>query len=138
MPKVKLVLVSNDGGGYNDYDDYYGTAVIRTNITDWDEISDEEYDFLLKNKGYNLNQAMKIREGSSVMILKQDDEPVLNRIDSITKLIKKMEDDRIKEEQARIAKKEATALKKRLNKEAKTKDEELALLAALKEKHEKA
>jgi len=135
MPKVKLVLIT-DYHSY-DYDDSYTSNIIRAGITDWDEISDDDYAFLMANRGYRLDQALKAPNGSNVAILKQDDTPVLERVESITKLIRKMEEDRVKEEQARIAKKEAAAASRALKKKAKTEAEELALLAALKEKHEK-
>lgn len=135
MPKVKIVILSSHS--YYDEYDSYSRNIILSGITDWEDISDEEYKFLLDHNGYHLEQAMKLPAGSSVLIIKQDEIPITNRIESITKLIKKMEADRIKEEQDRIAKKEAAALARRLKKEAKTEKDELALLAALKAKHEK-
>lgn len=135
MPKVKLVLAYARSADYYDDYDTQSLNVIRSGITDWEDISEEDYAFLLKNEGYHLNKAMKVSEYHHVMILKLDEAPVVTRIESVTKLIAKMEADRLKEESERIAKKEQAALARRLKKEAKTKAEELALIDTLKKKH---
>jgi len=134
MPKVK-VLITSSRVSYDEYDSY-SEDIIRAGITDWEEITQEEYEFLIRNK-YYLKDALKFRSGEDLLILKQDDKPVVERISSLTAFIKKMEDDRKKEEQARLAKKEAAALARKLKKQAKTEADELALLAELKAKHEK-
>lgn len=134
MPRIKIVIMSTDSY-YDDYDSY-SHNIIRSGITEWEEISEKQYDFLMQHKGYHLDAAMKVPSGSTAIIIRQDEEGALLRVESIEKLIKKMEEDRIKEENERRAKKEAAALARKLKKEAKTKEEELALLAALKAKHE--
>lgn len=133
MPKVKLIII-NSGFSYNDYDEY-SADIIRAGITDWEDITDKELEYLNINK-YLLSRAFNLPSQMDIMILKQDDRPIIERISSLTSLIKKMEDDRVKEEEARLAKKAAAAESRRLKKLAKTEAEELALLATLKAKHE--
>lgn len=134
MPKVKLAILTT--ANYSDSFDDYSIGVIRQGIIDWEDISDEDYDFLCRNRGYLLNKVLKIPDNSSVLIIKQDEESIPLRISSIRELFDKMEKDRIEEEKARIAKKEAASRKRKLKKEAKTKEEELALLDTLKAKYE--
>jgi len=134
MPKVKL-LITTSGVSYDEYDSY-SADIIRAGLTDWEEITDQEYEYL-KSKKYYLGQALKLRSGEEIVIMKQDDRPVVERISSLTTFIKKLEDERAKEEAARLKKKEDAALTRKLKKQAKTEAEELALLQQLKEKHEK-
>lgn len=134
MPKVKL-LITTSVASYDEYDSY-SADIIRAGLTDWEEITDQEYEYL-ESKKYYLGQALKLRSGEEIVIMKQDDRPVIERISSLTAFIKKLEDDRVKEEAARLKKKEDAALARKLKKQAKTEAEELALLEQLKAKHEK-
>lgn len=126
MPKIKLLLVEET---YYDYDDNYNAAVLRSGITDWEEVSQEDYDFLKRNKF-----RLKSVDGSNILIVSQDSIPILKRIQDIKDEIQK-EIDKAEEEKNKKKKK---AEENRLKKIAKTEAQEKELLNILKTKYEES
>lgn len=133
MPKVKIVLTSESG---SDYDDYYSQQIIRQGMTDWEEVSQEDLDFLLRNK-WRIVDRQKHGPYVHPMVVVMDDEPVLDRIASIKEFVRKEEERQKKEEAERLAKKAAAKLKKELAKKARDEATELELLAELQRKYPK-
>lgn len=126
MPKIKLLLVEET---YYDYDDNYHEAVLKSGITDWEEVSEEDYDFLKRNKF-----RLKSVDGSNILIVSQDSIPILKRIQDIKDEIQK-EIDKAEEEKNKKKKK---AEENRLKKLAKTEAQEKELLNILKSKYEES
>jgi len=126
MPKIKILLVDES---YYDYDDNYHAAVLRSGITDWEEVSQEDYDFLVRNKF-----RLKSNFNANIVIVTQDDTPVLKRIQDIKAEIQK-EIDKAEEEKN---KKKKRAEENRLKKLAKTEAEEKELLNMLKSKYDES
>ena len=126
MPKIKLLLVEES---YYDYDDNYHEAILRSGITDWEEVSQEDYDFLQRNK-FRLKNAV----ASNIIIVSQDSIPILKRIQDIKDEIQK-EIDKAEEEKNKKKKK---AEENRLKKLAKTEAQEKELLNILKTKYEES
>lgn len=124
MPKVKLVVTYD----ISDPDDYYSSQIIRQGITDWEDISGSELQFLRDNR-WRLNSLAAA--GGSVAIIVQDEVSILDRITTIRGFIRQ-EEDRAREE---AEKKERAKQEKLLKRQAKTKADEIALLERLKEKY---
>jgi hypothetical protein len=96
--------------GYNDYDDTY--SKVANSITDWTEVTDEEYDLLVKAQRYDCHDFFTIIE-------RPIDEPkfIANSVADYVKWAKKEQDKRDAEEAAR----RELALQRKLKREAKTK-----------------
>lgn len=124
--EIKILLVEDL---YNDIDDYNTSAVIKESISDWETVSDEDFEFLRKNTAVI---DRKIPSGYRSVIVMKDPLRISERIESI-----QAEIDRVKAEQQaerdRRRKKQEEQERKRLLKSQKT---ELALLAELKKKYE--
>lgn len=124
--EIKILLVEDL---YNDIDDYNTSAVIKESISDWETVSDEDFEFLRKNTAVI---DRKIPSGYRAVIVMKDPLRISERIESI-----QAEIDRVKAEQQaerdRRRKKQEEQERKRLLKSQKT---ELALLAELKKKYE--
>ena len=133
MPKVKI-LIATETSQY-EYDDYYTQHILRQGITDWEDISEEDLDFLQKNR-YNIIDREKYGHDAYPIVLVQDDITLVDRISSIREFIKKQEEKRKKLDEEMRKKREAAALKKKLAQAAKTEAEEKALLEALKAKYD--
>lgn len=126
MPEVKILLASDDFN--QDYDSYYYQTEVRGSINDWEEISEEDLDWLRKYR-HNLPVPFK---GFKYIILVKDYLPLVERVNSIASLIEK-EKIRIAEEEAKRAEtNRRRAETKRKNKEEK----ERKLLEQLKGKYE--
>lgn len=102
--KVKILITSYESD-YND-DSYH----ISHGICDWEEITDEEYNFLKDN-------LYKIDFGGRPILLTQDNIPVRDRIISIKAFLEKKileaqeeqrrkEEDKVKKEQKSLLKKQ--------------------------------
>jgi len=78
MKKIKVVLcgskIDQDGPG---------TRVIRENMTDWEEVSEEDYELLSKN----LRKIKTIDPFKSAVIVCQDLVPASQRVSDVKKLI---------------------------------------------------
>lgn len=109
MPKVKIFMS-------HEYPDYYecSAEIITHGISDWEEITDEEYDYLRRNL-YKLSDP---KYGRPVIII-QSDKTALEYIDSIKNFI--AEEKRKVEEAKRLReeKKAKAAAKKQQDLEAK-------------------
>lgn len=127
--KVKIVLVE-DGS----YDDDYSNAIIRDGISDWEEISDEDYKFLKKNS-HLLTQIIQTNVYNYNCVLKiivQDDIPIKVRINSIKEELVKIKN---KQEEA-ARKREEQKLARELKRKAKDEASEKKLFEELKKKFE--
>lgn len=117
---VKLVMTEES------YSDDYSTTIMREGISNWEEITHEEYEFL-RNNLYRLSGM------NGVHLLVQDDVPVRRRIDNIKQIIaeqqKKVEQERIEREKK--------AAEKALRKRAKTEEQERKLYEELQKKFKK-
>lgn len=130
MKKVKIVFTQSIG-----YDDYYGEEIIRDSLTDWEELSDEDFKLLKSN--LHLIAKNKLGHEYSPRIIVQDEHPIQYRLESIKKALAELaEKKRIADEQ-REAKKKIAAEKKRqkeIEKLKKASDSERELFLQLKEK----
>lgn len=125
MPKVKLIITD-----VTSYDDYYSNEIIRAGLSDWEEVSDEDYKFLKDNQ-FRLNRVMDVP--GSVHLVVQDDKPIAQRIKSLKKAI---EDERLKierEEAERLRKRLEAADKRKLKKAAKDAEERRRMFEVLKQ-----
>lgn len=112
--KIKLILVN---GNY-DYDDNY-TARLGEGISDWEEVTQDEYEFINANlwrlKLTNRNRA------DDIIIVRQDDISVADRIVGIKKEIEKLakqeekrkNEEKLKREEAAAKRAEKKLLKER-------------------------
>lgn len=134
MPKVKVVLFQDASSD----DDYYSQQIIRQGITEWEDISEEDYQFLRNNKHRILNgrnQVERFGYGTTATIIVQDDVPVVERISTIREEIRKEQERDRKESEKRAALKAERELKKQLSKRAKTEADERRLLEELQQKY---
>ena len=103
---VKIVLVEEPS------DDYYSRKIIRDGITDWEEISDEDYDLLR----YNVKRLYDTEYNMEPMLIVKDDVPVIERLksvkDAISKERAKQESEKRKREEAKLAREQAKLMKK--------------------------
>lgn len=125
MKQVKIILVQEV------YTDEYANNLIRDSISDWEEVSDEDFHFLKMNLGHIWNKFGMPQDFRPVVICK-DDRPVSVRIDSIKEEIERHKRRVEAAEKERERKKQEKLLKKK----AKTEAEEKALLDQLKKKYE--
>lgn len=119
---VKIVLVEETS------DDYYSRKIIRDGITDWEEISDEDYKILR----YNVKRLYDTEYNMEPMLIVKDDVPVIERIKSIKDAVAKerarQEAENRKRQEAKLAREQAKLMKKV--------DSEKALFEKLKAKFE--
>lgn len=103
---VKIVLVEETS------DDYYSRKIIRDGITDWEEISDEDYDLLR----YNVKRLYDMEHNMEPMLIVKDDVPVIERLKSVKEAIgkerAKQEAEKRKREEAKLAREQAKLMKK--------------------------
>lgn len=131
MRQVRIVLVECD----NYYDSYYdrytneSLYAIRDSITDWEDISQEDYDLLVR-----YHNKLQSQYGCKVVILEKDPKSVMERLASIREWVQQQRD---LEEQAK-KKREAAAQERANQKLLKKAKSELALLEELKKKYPNA
>ena len=133
MKKIKILVICSP---------HYDTALpesVKKELTDWTEVSDEYYDFLISSK-YNIENRLKSKKiidyGDELIFLRQlSDEDYKDVLEIMNEEYyeykQKVEKDRIKKEKQ----KERAERKKQENKE-KQKEKELEQLKKLKEKYE--
>jgi len=114
-------------GGYHDFDynDYNSvTKLIASSITEWTEVSDEQFELLKRAQSYDYHNRFTLIE-------RPVDEPAYVRktVDDYVKWAKAEEDKKAKEKQ----KAAEAALAKKLKREAKTLADKRKLLDKLKE-----
>jgi len=81
MKQVKLFIAEDC---YTDcYGDGPSTSVIREGVTDWEEISDDDYELLRSN----LHRLVNRYGGQQVVLIEKDTVPVKERISSIKQWI---------------------------------------------------
>lgn len=122
MPKqVKIVLMQDVS------DDYYSQKIIRDSISDWEEVSDDDFRFLQDNL-FRIFRDIG-QHGYAPTLLVKDDQPITARIKQIRDAIEKQR--RVEqEEKEKKANAQAEAAKKRLLKKANSERELLAQLQA--------
>lgn len=130
MSKMVKILLGRDVGQYLD-DDYYGRSIIQDSISDWEEISDEDYKFLKANF-HMLFKSLNADYNLSPFLIVKDNIPVIERINSIKKELDKERARQLAYEAEQEAKR-ADRARKRMLKKAK---DERALLEELKAKYE--
>jgi hypothetical protein len=103
---VKIVLVEDTS------DDYYSRKIIRDGITDWEEISDEDFQLLR----YNVRMLYDSSNNLEPMLIVKDDVPVVDRLksikDALAKERAKQEAEKRKREEAKLAREQAKLMKK--------------------------
>lgn len=103
---VRIVLVEETS------DDYYSRKIIRDGITDWEEISDEDFELLR----YNVRRLYDTQHNMEAMLIVKDDAPVVDRLksikDALAKERAKQEAERKKRDDAKLAKEKAKLMKK--------------------------
>lgn len=103
---VKIVLVEETS------DDYYSRKIIRDGLTEWEEISDEDFELLR----YNVRQLYDYTHNLEPMLIVRDDVPVVERLksvkDALAKEKAKQEADKRKKEEAKLAREQAKLMKK--------------------------
>ena len=126
MRQVRIVLVDDSY-----YDNYSNESIytIRDSITDWETISEEDYD-LLRKYHHKLEQQC----GRKAIILEKDPKSVKERIDNIQAWLQEQKD--LEEQEKR--KREEAARQRALKKMLKKSQSELALLEELKRKYPQA
>ena len=107
MPQVKIVLVKDFEGNQDDYNST--SSILVDSISDWEEINDEDLNFL----EYNLSRLFNYGPYRPI-IVKKDIVPVYERVKSIKDMIQKEQDRRQREEEAEIKRKEAKSKKTKL------------------------
>ena len=121
MPKVRIILVED----YEyDYDRY---SEIVSSITDWEEVTEEEFDFL-RNFLYKLKDWPSY---SKPKLLRLDDQPISYRISNLRETMKETLE-RVKKEEE---KKKATVRKAAETRRKKLEEKEKAELERLKKKY---
>lgn len=131
MKEVRVILI-NDQCGYYDEEETHGSAVIREGISDWEEITDEEYRLLKSNWWRFVNDLRAT--GARPVLLEKDSMPVKHRINSIRDWLR-IERERIDAEAATKRAKAEERARKKLLKDA---ESELKLLEELRKKYPEA
>ena len=106
MIKCKILVVENQ---YDQYGDYVSQA-ITGHITDWDEVSEDDFGLLVRNL-YKLSADYD----GQLIVVKYDEVPIAQRISDIVNILKKEEEKRAKE----LADRKAREEQNRINKQAK-------------------
>lgn len=130
MSKNVKILLSRDISYDNEYD-YTSQRIIQESISDWEEISDEDYEFLRLNFCWLFKDYTKEYNLVPSLIVK-DNKPVIERIESIKTYMEQEKYRQAKEKAAEDAKK-AERAKQRMLKKAKSEKE---LYEMLKDKFE--
>ena len=115
MPKIKLIKVYDTNCNYGDYDQIVSYT---SELSDWAEISDKD---LIDLKSYKGSMALT-GPNYKIVIIEEDTHNILNYIKDVKSFIKKMKDDdekRKKELELQKIKKEEAALAKKKAKEDK-------------------
>lgn len=125
--KVKLLLCEER------YDEEYFDVIARQGISDWEELTEDEYTLLRQNL-----YLIKPRYGhnSIIRVVVQDDTSVHDHLLNIKQELKKIAEQRAKEEEDRLRRKkerEAKRKQKALETVAKNVNDKRALLEKLKE-----
>lgn len=135
MKKIKIMTIYS----HSVNSDYSLPEGVRKDITDWTEVSDEYFDFLISNK-YNIEQSLKSKNiidySEELIFLRQlSDEDYKDAFEIMNEEYEeykqKVEKDRIKREKEKARREK----QKQENKE-KQKEKELQQLRRLKEKYE--
>ncbi len=124
---VKIVLAQEIS--LDDYGDYYSREIIRGSITDWEEISDEDFKFLRNNMYHLFSSAADA--GLKPHLLVKDEVPIMQRIHSVRDEIRKYEEKK-RQQQEKLEQEKADRARKRMLKKAQS---ELELLQQLQEKY---
>lgn len=126
MKEVKIVIA------HERYDEYESSSyILQEGISDWEQLSDDEYK-LLKDNWYRIVQdVQQKRYGVIPILVEKDSSPISLRIASIKTWVNEEKERAAKDAADRKAKAEERAKKKML-KAAKS---ELALLEELKKKY---
>ena len=127
MKEVRIVLVHDLSSGYDDDD---SQSAIKEGVTDWEQVSDEEYR-LLKDHWWRLSHEMGAYARGRPVLLEKDSEPVKQRIGSIREWVRK-EQERVQAESAAKRAKVEERARKKLLKDA---ESELKLLEELRKKY---
>lgn len=127
MKEVRIIAVHDH---YNEYDEVSQT-IMREGITDWEQVSDDEFK-LLKQHWWRIGQEYGCNiDGARLVLIEKDPTPVHKRINSIREWLN--------QEQARQAREEAVRqqqAQERLRKKLlKTAENERKLLEKLREKY---
>lgn len=130
MTKQVKIVLSRDIC-ISDYDDYYSRKIVQDSISDWEEISDEDYLFLRTNL-FRLARDYQRDFDLLPTLLVKDDKPVIDRIVSIKEYIEQEKQQAAKEKAEADAKKRERE-KNRLLKKNKSEKE---LFEELKKKFE--
>lgn len=107
MVKCKILVAEKE---YDHYGDYVSQA-IAGHITDWDEISEDDFGLLVRNL-YKLSA----NYDGQLILVKYDDVPIAQRISDIVNILKKEEQKRAKEIADRKAREEENRIKKQAKK----------------------
>lgn len=103
---VKIVLLQETS------DDYYSQKIIRDSISDWEEVSDADFQFLQKH----LHSVFPYKNGFTPMIIVKDETPISNRISQIKDLLDKEkarhEAEKAKRDEAKLAREKSKLLRK--------------------------
>jgi len=134
MKKVKF-FASEEYRNYYDYDNYFGK--LTKTISDWTELSDQEYESLSKYKN-NITSNLKLKgilnsDEELIVIREPSNEEVSQIMVDIKEIINstdKKERERVEKERKRVQKLQQTA-------EEKKKEKELAQFKKLQEKYGK-
>jgi len=129
MKEVRIVLVHDISSSYDD-DDYDSQTIMRDGVTDWEQISDEDYRFL-KDRWWQLSNEISTHDRGRPVLLEKDSCSVRQRIDSIREWIRKDQERLATEAAAKKAKAEERARKKLLQ----TAESERKLLEDLRRKY---
>lgn len=125
MKEVRIILVVDQ---YTDYDEY--SSILHDGITDWETVSDEDYQ-LLREHWSRLASRIDPRGEKRPVLLEKDTLPVQSRISSIQQWLH--------EEKARIERERAArdlqAAERARKKLMKTAEGERKLLEELKRKY---
>jgi hypothetical protein len=105
MKEVKIVLVHD---AYTDYDD--SKAIMQQGVSDWETISDEDYQLLQQN-WWKLCQDLNVNN-ARLVLLEKDSVPVKMRLESIRAWIAQEKAKAEREAQIKRDKAQARALKK--------------------------
>jgi hypothetical protein len=124
---VKIVLSQEIS--LDDYGDYYSRNIIRDSITDWEEVSDEDYKFLCSNLIWLFKTVHAA--GMKPCLLVKDELPIIQRVQSVKDEIRRYEQEKRQAEE-KIEQERAERVRKRLLKKASS---ELELLKQLQDKY---
>lgn len=125
--RVKIVMCEEFS------DDDYSRTILREGISDWEEITKEEYEFLRTHLNGMYSSSYPYR----AVLICEDEVPVRERITSIKQTIAAQKMKVEKERKIREEKAAERAAAKELKKRAKTEEQEKLLFAELKRKYAK-